>query len=578
MILVYFLLDMAHAVPLQLTQQGRLIDSNGAAITGTQSLQFRLYDDLTNGLVLYEETVSVNFNNGYYSAILGTDEINNPLDESVLSLYPLYLEIEVNSSGPLSPRQAILSTPYAQLSAFSTNLDGGTVNASQISIGGNLIIDSNGSWVGPTVATAWNDITGIPSEFTDGDNDTQLSESQVEDYIINGPINLATGTTLNGDGIVTFSTDSDTLLDISCTDGDVAKYDSLSGWYCDIDADALNSINCANGQTVVYDSNASEWTCAILADTLANTTCSDGEILSYDQSSGTWVCTSFNAIIDQDADGILAWNDCNDNDPTALSNVDDLDCDGVISSEDCDDNNPSSETIFTDADCDGVLDPNDCDDNDPTISAPDGSTASCAGLTCQSLLAEGQTATGQYYIDPSGTGAFLALCDMTTDGGGWTLVANMSFSDPNYDGWGNTQDGVASLSSRYILNFDVLPPPSVIMMRYEPNSSFFTVNLSGSNNWQMDGNAMRHPTTDGRYLTLTNGAHGTYPDLYCVVNGNYGYNCDGDNGHIEGTGMFNIAASNEFGNCGSSGWKVNPGGNSATVCSPSGYASLWFRE
>ena len=129
--------------------------------------------------------------------ILGTDDLYNP-DETVLSLYPLYLELKSTLMAP-SPRQAILSAPYAQLSATSTNLEGGTVNASQISIGGNLVIDSNGSWVGPTVATAWNDITGIPSDIADGDNDTQLTETQVENYIQNDSIDLASGSTLNGD-------------------------------------------------------------------------------------------------------------------------------------------------------------------------------------------------------------------------------------------------------------------------------------------------------------------------------------------------------------------------------------------
>ena len=79
---------------------------------------------------------------------------------------------------------------------------------------------------------------------------------------------------------------------------------------------------------------------------------------------------------------------------------------------------------------------------------------------------------------------------MTTDGGGWTLVAKFGISDPNSSGWGSTQSGSASLSSRYILNFDVLPPPASIMMRYEPLSSYFTVNLSGSNS----GRAMETPS------------------------------------------------------------------------------------
>ena len=235
-------LSLAFGVPLQLNQQGRLLDSNGAALEGAQTVHFRIYDDLLTGVLLYEEALSVAFNNGYYSVALGSDS-SNPLDESVLSLYPLFLEIEIDSSGPLSPRQAILSAPYAQLSGSSTNLSGGTVEATQISVGGVLIVDSNGAWVGPTIALNWSDVTGIPSDIADGDNDTQLSEAQVETFVTNGSIDLAPGSTVGSDGIVTYGTDSDTLLDMSCTDGDVAKYDTVTGWYCDIDADQLSSLN-----------------------------------------------------------------------------------------------------------------------------------------------------------------------------------------------------------------------------------------------------------------------------------------------------------------------------------------------
>ena len=46
-LLLSSLLNTADAVPLQLTQQGRILDNNGAAVTGAHDLTFRIFDAAT---------------------------------------------------------------------------------------------------------------------------------------------------------------------------------------------------------------------------------------------------------------------------------------------------------------------------------------------------------------------------------------------------------------------------------------------------------------------------------------------------------------------------------------------------
>ena len=97
------LLGSAFAVPLQVNQQGRLLDADGKGLTGDHELTFRLMDQEEDGYTQWEETLTVPFNNGYYSVVLGTDEENNPLDDAVFSQYPLFLELKVDGEA-LEPR------------------------------------------------------------------------------------------------------------------------------------------------------------------------------------------------------------------------------------------------------------------------------------------------------------------------------------------------------------------------------------------------------------------------------------------------------------------------------------------
>ncbi len=120
---------------------------------------------------------------------------------------------------------------------------------------------------------------------------------------------------------------------------------------------------------------------------------------------------------------ITQGGDCLDTDasihPGASPGCDggDYDCDGAV------DNDVDGDG-YADEACGG----DDCDDSDATL-LPDPAGGCALGVSCAALLDAGySTGDGEYTIDPDGyaTGAdpYDTSCDMNTDGGGWTLVAD----------------------------------------------------------------------------------------------------------------------------------------------------------
>jgi hypothetical protein len=180
------LLSTAHAVPTQMGHQGRVLDVDGLPAEGPYTLDFHLYDAAEEGTMVWSELHDVDLINGYYSLVLGADELGNPLEDELLRDYELHLELTVGDDEPLSPRQALNAVPYARLSATATSVNGGPVNASDVSIGGALVIDSSGAWVGTTPTMSWSDLSDTPEDV-----DTVLSEDEVDAFCENNGYAIA---------------------------------------------------------------------------------------------------------------------------------------------------------------------------------------------------------------------------------------------------------------------------------------------------------------------------------------------------------------------------------------------------
>ncbi len=119
-ILLSFLSSYAQ-VPQLVNYQGMLTDDAGVPVTGTYSIEFRIYNTETGGTAIWNETQSVTATDGIFNVILGAA---TAIPYSVFNGGDKYLALKIDTDPEMSPRKRLISVGYAFRSYDSDKLDG----------------------------------------------------------------------------------------------------------------------------------------------------------------------------------------------------------------------------------------------------------------------------------------------------------------------------------------------------------------------------------------------------------------------------------------------------------------------
>jgi hypothetical protein len=124
-------------LPSTIGYQGNLEDAAGAPVNGAVDMNFRLFTGNAGGAPLWEEAQpGVAVEDGYFSVSLGSV---TPFDLSFKGQY--FLEIQVGSDAPMSPRVKLDGTPYTQRAAAAPRVV--VVDAANIVVGDLISLVTN---------------------------------------------------------------------------------------------------------------------------------------------------------------------------------------------------------------------------------------------------------------------------------------------------------------------------------------------------------------------------------------------------------------------------------------------------
>ncbi len=199
--------DGLASVPPVINYQGTLLNpvTGNPVSDGQYQFVLSVYDSNTGGSVLWQELQDVTVQDGLFSVLLG---YANPLEPAFFDGSPRYLGIKVGADEEMTPRQLLVSVPYAFHAQNTHTLDGYTA---------------------ATLPIEWTNLVNVPGGFADGvDNDTTYTA---------GTGLMLTGTQFSLSG----SINADTLDGMDSADFALAGHDHDAAYVNEGQADSISS-------------------------------------------------------------------------------------------------------------------------------------------------------------------------------------------------------------------------------------------------------------------------------------------------------------------------------------------------
>ncbi len=204
----------AQSVPVVINFQGRLYDPSagggtGGPLMGIQQVEFRIYDNLTGGTLIWGRMFPVYCNaEGVFNVLLNDE--GTSLGGSAASLADTFaganrfLELTVQGHGTaMAPRQQIVSAPYAFHAKSATSAEGATGG---FTVNGGLQVQSGGAQVSSGRLTANQGLTASGGAVISGGLTNQGGAVLSGGATVSNGLTVAGGATLAGNVAVNSGT------------------------------------------------------------------------------------------------------------------------------------------------------------------------------------------------------------------------------------------------------------------------------------------------------------------------------------------------------------------------------------